>query len=242
MINLNFILREMIFPQIKIAEEGVGMARAKDRRALVSKDEALNNKRMTYKELVEQDMLKGTLLNKSKQAYFKFGRLVPPGEEIPLQAVKESLYKTSGANNNKEFINWLREYLKPSPYWILKTVDEVKVTGKKAQEPVIAGSERLDASLEVDEEASGDVVYNNQVLGTRDEVTLIGKIRTDTVTVDDVVNIKVKDNPKKVLSEIGNPQVLQDAYGVLRRGDSSKGFLEDAIRKELLSRNIIVKH
>lgn len=160
-------------------------------------------------------MIKGHVLNNSGRSKHIFKRTVYPGQRVPLSYICEIVPKKIEEDGG--LIEWIKERLPPG--WELSLEGEFEA-------PVAPSSvdsvDLLPKEPDPEEERESLEYAPLKVI--------------DNLTAKDIYNLRMKDNPKRVIKQITSVHKLRRAL-TLCLNDSRKSMLATIIRHRIRSLN-----
>lgn len=166
-------------------------------------------------------MVKGHIVNNTAKSRHMFKRTIYPGQSISLADVY-SIFSTKQVED-VEFLEWVRDKLPIG--WELK-VEEDYV---EPYEPSRVSSEEVLASVQ------GPPQEVHVLSGPDDDSPSLeyAPAKTlDKLTARDIYNLRIKDNPKRVIKQIDSVHKLRRALSMCKN-DSRKSMLATIIRHRI---------
>lgn len=153
-------------------------------------------------------MIKGHVINNSGKSKHIFKRTVYPGQKVPLSHVYEVL--SNKIEDDSVFVDWLKQRLPLG--WELSVEEEFE----EPLDPSTVTSEDLMSPQEDDKESL--------------EYAPVQVI--ENLTARDIYNLRIKDNPKRVIKQVYSVHKLRRAL-TLCLDDSRKSMLATIIRHRI---------
>lgn len=153
-------------------------------------------------------MITGKVVNNTGKSKHIFKRTVYPGHSVDLVEVHRLL--SSKVPEGTSFISWLQDYVPPG--W--------EVHGEEAQEE----------TGEISETAGQGTEYTPEVLpeDTSPSLQYISTKKISELSAKDIHDLRVKDNPRRIINEIDSVTKLRRALTLCNKSK----------RKEVLSKII----
>src|SRR6188508_2188508 len=160
-------------------------------------------------------MIKGSIINNTGKPKHIFKRTVYPGQQISL----EDVYSIVSTKIDKEqsFVDWLQDELPDG--W------EVRLSSEYS-EPVDLSNVSSESLTENGEE---DVLSGSD---SDPSLEFASPKTIDKLTAKDIFNLRIKDNPKRVIKQISSVHKLRRAL-TLCRNDSRKNMLANILRHRI---------
>ena len=178
-------------------------------------------------------LVKGYVTNNTGRSRHIFKRTVYPGQRIPLDVIYSVVM--GKVPEGTEFVDWLEQYL-PSG-WEVSVADDTAsdVTGgRKYKEvltaiPVVVDSAPASAGAtqhadEDDDDARPSLEYATPRV-------------IDKMTARDIYNLRLKDNPRRIIKQINSIHKLRRAL-TLCKNDSRKATLIRLIQGRIRELNV----
>lgn len=145
-------------------------------------------------------MFKGYVINNTGRSRHIFKRTVYPGQKVPLDYVYNLF--SSKVPEMDSFLEWLDNYI-PEGWEI--AVEKIKIIG----EP----QEMAQVSASTDEMSNHTYREDNEGLRSsrEEEEELYLSKKVDKLTASEISNLKIKDNPRKVVKQIDSVHKLRRA-------------------------------
>lgn len=174
-------------------------------------------------------MIKGHILNNSGKSKHIFKQTVFPGQRVTLSAVYSLLSRK--VPEDQDFVSWLKESYLP-PGWELHVEEfepEIEVNPARkliqTEKPKMPPVEFDFSSLEADKEED-----------SRPSLEYAPEKVLDKLTAADIYNLRMKDNPKRVIKNIYSVHKLRRAL-TLCKADSRKNMLSKIIQHRIKDLN-----
>lgn len=183
-------------------------------------------------------MFVGYVLNNSGRPRHIFKRRVPPGQKVEFSDIY-SLYGDK-VPSSAEFVNWLRSSILP-PGWEIVIVEEIADVADVEEIPVKAENgmyrEVLEAAPIVSSNKErGTTTVNKTEVDTFDpegpSLEYATPARVDKLTARDIYNLRIKDNPKRIIGMINSIYKLRRALTLCNQ-DGRKDMISKMIRKRV---------
>lgn len=177
-------------------------------------------------------MVNGVVINNTGRSRHIFKQTIFPGQEVPLQQVYDVL-----GNKTPEglsFVDWLRSYLPDGWEVHVEEKAEASVTGGRLFKEVLTAVPVVENAVE----AQVDVV----VAPEEDELPswqYATPRAIEQMTAKDIYNLRMKDNPQRVLKQINSIYKLRRALTMCKR-DSRKAILTRLLQGRIKSLNQIL--
>ncbi len=162
-------------------------------------------------------MIKGSIVNNTAKSRHIFKRTVYPGQRVDLMELYVNV--SSSLPENVEFLQWVQERLPAG--WELFVDDSYSepVDPKKILESTV----ELPANKE----------EKDLLLGEDSPSLEFAPLKViDKLTAKDIYNLRIKDNPKRVIKQISSVHKLRRALA-LCKNDSRKQMLSNIIRHRI---------
>jgi hypothetical protein len=160
-------------------------------------------------------MIKGHVVNNSGKSKHIFKKTVYPGQSVPLSHVYEVLSKK--IDDDVSFIEWVRGKLPPG--WELSVEEDFEL-------PFDASAVTAEDLQPV--EGDGD--------DGRESLEYAPMRVIDKLTARDIYNLRMKDNPKRVIKQITSVHKLRRAL-TMCLNDSRKSMLATILRHRIRDLN-----
>lgn len=162
-------------------------------------------------------MVKGYVTNNTGRSRHIFKRTVYPGQKVPLDVVYSALKKK--VPDGASFVDWLEHYL-PSGW-------ELQVT--QAKEKTSTEQEEVEDAVQKDTDGSEDDGRPSMEYATPRVI--------DKMTARDIYNLRIKDNPRRILKNVTSIHKLRRAL-TLCKNDSRKATLIRLIQGRIRELNV----
>lgn len=173
------------------------------------------------------DKFKGYVLNNTDRTKHIFKKNVYPGHKLELEYVHSVMAKK--VPEDKTFIEWLEDYLPEGWEVFLEKI----VCSESAEYPF---KEVLTGQISVEEQEKS--VENDRGTISKSEVNKPSRVEficskdIDKLTARDLYNLRVKDNPGRIINEVSSIYKLQRALKMCKE-DTRKKFLAGIIDKRI---------
>ncbi len=156
-------------------------------------------------------MLKGHVVNNSSKSRHIFKKTVYPGQKVPLDYIYQVV--SSKVGDDVSFVDWLRSSLPPG--WEIDVEEDFEVP----LDPANVSVEDVRAAAEIEDDERESLEYAPMKV-------------IDKLSARDVYNLRIKDNPKRVIKQITSVHKLRRAL-TMCRNDSRKSMLATIIRHRI---------
>ena len=174
-------------------------------------------------------MAEGYVRNNTGRSRHIFKKTVYPGQIVSLGHIRELL--GNKVPEGASFITWLEQYLPEG--WEIKVPQRTKdVGGREFKETltavpvVVDGAETAEEEEELDEDDDGSP--SKQYATPR---------AIDKMTSRDIYNLRLKDNPKRVLKHVTSIHKLRRAL-TMCKNDSRKSVLQRLLQQRIRELNV----
>lgn len=159
-------------------------------------------------------MINGFVVNNTGRSRHIFKKTVYPGQKVPLSYVYQVV--SSKVDGEDSFVDWLKSRLPPG--WELDVNEEFEL-------PIDATAVSADEVKVVEKEPAAPDE-------DRESLEYAPLKIIDKLTARDVYNLRIKDNPKRVIKQITSVHKLRRAL-TLCKNDSRKSMLATIIRHRI---------
>jgi len=186
-------------------------------------------------------MVKGYVVNNTEKARHIFKRRVSPGQRVPLEDVYETLkHKVSGSDN---FVKWLKENTLPRGWDVYVERSSSERVEQLTAKPIVSDAPMDLGNLRAKENAAEPTVVlveTEKEAGPEKEDDTPGAglqyapdKRLDKLTAQEIADLKIKDNPRRVLERVYSIHKLRRALTLCNKSSGRKQVLSRHIRRRI---------
>jgi len=157
-------------------------------------------------------MVKGYITNNTGKSRHIFKRTVYPGQQVSLEAVYKVV--ANKVPEGDEFIEWLERYL-PSGWEVNVASDNASVMGGRTYRETLTAVPTVVESEGAIPELAAHVIVED----TRPSMEYATPRVIDKMTARDIYNLRLKDNPKRLLKQINSIHKLRRALAMCKNDD-----------------------
>ena len=172
-------------------------------------------------------MVEGYVKNNTGRSRHIFKKTVYPGQIVSLGHIKELL--GSKVPEGASFIAWLEQYLPEG--WEISVPKRTRDTGGRQYKEVLTA---VPTVVENSEEASEHIDEEEDDSPSKEYAT---PRAIDKMTSRDIYNLRLKDNPKRVLKHVNSIHKLRRAL-TMCKNDSRKSVLQRLIQQRIRELNL----
>jgi hypothetical protein len=175
-------------------------------------------------------MVKGYVLNNTGRSKHIYKRTVYPGQRLDLEYV----YKVIGGQvpDGTSFVEWLEKEL-PSGWEVnvlkVEKADNLDETGGRPYKETLTAQPEVHSCSEKKENSQEHLKEVKRTYATPRAI--------DKMTAREIYNLKLKDNPKRILSHITSVHKLRRALSMCK-DDNRKNTLSRLIQRRIRELNL----
>lgn len=173
-------------------------------------------------------MIKGYVVNNSSRGRHIFKQFISPGNKIELEEVYKLLHKK--LPEDKDFVEWLEEKWLPAGWDVY-----IDRSNEENREEILAKPIVTDGAVDL---STFYVKEKTQESGAKKmlpdhKLQYAPPKKIDKLTAQEIANLKIKDNPKRILEHVNSVHKLRRAITICNQSAGRKSTLIRHIKRRI---------